>query len=98
MTPWHTSPYHRHWLLQQADRLFDTFQYASLNPAGGFFDLYDDGRPIGTVRQLHATTRMVHCFAIAHLLGRPGAAAVVDHGMDYIWRAHRDAKHGGYFW
>ena len=41
---------------------------------------------------------MVHCFAIAHLLGRPGAAAVVDHGMDYIWRAHRDARHGGYFW
>ncbi|MBK8768898.1 MAG: AGE family epimerase/isomerase [Rhizobiales bacterium] len=98
MTPWRTSPYHRHWLLQQADRLFDTFQYASLNPAGGFFDLYDDGRPFGTVRQLHATTRMVHCFAIAHLLGRPGAAAVVDHGMDYIWRAHRDARHGGYFW
>jgi sulfoquinovose isomerase len=50
------------------------------------------------VRQLHETTRMVHCFAIAHLLGLPGADRTIDHGMDFIWRRHRDQKHGGYFW
>ncbi len=98
MTAWRTSPYHRQWLLQQADSLFDFFQYTSLNPKGGYFDLYDDGRPIGDLRQLHATTRMVHCMALGHLLGRPGAAAMVDHGMEYIWRGHRDQKHGGYMW
>ncbi|MBL8789538.1 MAG: AGE family epimerase/isomerase [Rhizobiales bacterium] len=98
MTSWRTSPYHRQWLLQQADGLFDFFQYSSLNPKGGFFDLYDDGRPIGNLRQLHATTRMVHCMALGHLLGRPGAAAMVDHGMEYIWRGHRDQKNGGYMW
>ncbi len=98
MTTWRTSPYHRHWLLQQADRLFDFFQYTCVNPKGGFFDLYDDGRPISALRQLHATTRMVHCFAIGQLLGRPGADALVDHGMDCIWNGHRDQKHGGYIW
>ncbi len=41
---------------------------------------------------------MVHCFAIADLLGRPGAADVVDHGMRYLWEKHRDTTHGGYFW
>ena len=49
-------------------------------------------------RQLHATTRMVHCFAIAHLMGRPGADAVIDHGMDFIWNGHRDTEQGGYLW
>ena len=41
---------------------------------------------------------MVHCFAIGHLLGRPGAADFVDHGMKAIFERHRDTKHGGYFW
>jgi sulfoquinovose isomerase len=41
---------------------------------------------------------MVHCFAIGTLLGRPGCDAIVDHGMDYLWKAHRDAQNGGYVW
>lgn len=95
---WRQSGYHRNWLLGQADRLFDFFQFRSRNPRGGFFDLDIAGAPTGTVRQLHATTRMVHCFAIGHLLGRPGADHIVDHGMQYLWRHHRDQRHGGYFW
>jgi sulfoquinovose isomerase len=98
MNSWRTSPYHRQWLLGQADALFDFYQFSSVNPRGGFYELYDDGRPISDVRQLHATTRMVHCFAIGHLLGRPGADAIVDHGMNYLWNHHRDQKHGGYVW
>ncbi len=95
---WRQSVYHRKWLLGQADRLFDFFQFRSCNPKGGFFDLDDSGNPNGTVRQLHATTRMVHCFAIGHLLGRPGADSIVDHGMRYLWQHHRDQRHGGYVW
>ncbi len=98
MTPWRHSPTHRSWLLDQANRLFDFYQFAALNPRGGFFDLDIEGRPFGNVRQLHATTRMVHCMAIGHLLGRPGCDALIDHGMDYIWNRHRDQKHGGYVW
>ena len=41
---------------------------------------------------------MVHCFAIARLMGRPGADRFIDHGMDFLWNAHRDAANGGYFW
>ncbi len=54
--------------------------------------------PEHTERPLHETTRMVHCFAIAHLLGRQGAADFVDHGLAALRNRHRDARHGGYFW
>jgi mannose/cellobiose epimerase-like protein (N-acyl-D-glucosamine 2-epimerase family) len=40
----------------------------------------------------------VHCFAIAHLMGRPGAARLIDHGMEFLWKGHRDPVHGGYMW
>jgi sulfoquinovose isomerase len=90
---------HRQWLLAQAQGLFTLFQRHSLNPKGGFHTLADDGTPNpGTMRQLHETCRMVHCFAIAHQLGLPGAERFVDHGMRYLWTAHRDPVHGGYFW
>jgi len=98
---WRNRPYHRHWLMDQADGLFEFFQNASFNPMGGFFDLDVTGRPINPdnpVRGIHGTARMVHCFAIGSLLGRPGSDTIVDHGMQYLWSHHRDTKHGGYFW
>ena len=98
-------PVHRLWLLDQARSLFEFFQTDSFNPKGGFYTLADDGRPNppkpghrGPERQLHDTSRMVHCFAIAHMLGIPGADRNVDHGMSFLWNRLRDAKHGGYFW
>ncbi len=75
-----------------------------MNEAGGFNELADDGKPMAIThghlrqRQIHTTTRMVHCFAIAKLMGRPGAQNFIDHGMEYIWNVHRDAHHGGYMW
>jgi sulfoquinovose isomerase len=99
---WAQRPYHRAWLTAQASSLLTGFE-AALNPRGGFFDLDAAGRPIvepngDSLRGLHATTRMVYCYALGHLLGHPGASRMVDHGMDYLWSAHRDARHGGYFW
>ncbi|MDO9418443.1 AGE family epimerase/isomerase [Pararhizobium sp.] len=94
-------PDHQAWLLEQAHGLFDFFQVNAFNPAGGFYDLNVAGRPANAdnpVRGLHATARMVHCFAIGTLLGRPGADTLVDHGMDYLWNHHRDRQQGGYFW
>jgi sulfoquinovose isomerase len=110
MTPsaspkWTTLPYHRRWLLTRAEGLFDFFETHSINPAGGFHDLDDAGQPIvrnavgeAPARQIHATTRMVHCFAIARLMGRPGAERFIDHGMAFLWNGHRDPVNGGYFW
>jgi mannose/cellobiose epimerase-like protein (N-acyl-D-glucosamine 2-epimerase family) len=99
--PWSARPYHRKWLLAQADGLFDFFQGPAINPKGGFYDLSRDGKPLATdnpARGIHASARMVHCYAIGHLLGRPGSADIVDHGMNYLWQRHRDDKNGGYFW
>jgi sulfoquinovose isomerase len=97
---WRENPDHRRWLRGQAEGLFRFFEDESLNPAGGFHSLDDTGHAIRTdrVRPLHATTRMVHCFALGHLLGRPGAGDFVDHGMKAILERHRDARDGGYFW
>ena len=97
-TSWTTRPYHRSWLINKADALFNLFQSSALNPRGGFYDLDAAGRPFGTVRHIHATARMVHCFAIGAKLGRPGAEDVVDHGMRYLWESLRDPVHGGYCW
>jgi sulfoquinovose isomerase len=98
-------PAHRQWLLAQAVSLLDFFQRASFNPAGGFFALDNAGKPLpaqsghhGSERQLHDTSRMVHCFAAAHLLGLPGADRNIDHGMAFLWNRHRDAVNDGYFW
>ena len=97
-------PAHRAWLLDQARGLFGFFQGAAVNPRGGFFGLDDHGAPLaapdagGTVRGLHDTTRMVHCFAMAHLLGLPGADRMIDHGMEFLRGAHHDARRGGWYW
>lgn len=95
---WTARPWHRAWLETRANALLDLFQHNALNPKGGFHDLDAAGRPTGTLRQIHATARMVHCFAIAAKLGRPGAATIVDHGMRWLWEGHRDKVHGGYCW
>lgn len=98
---WHTRPFHRQWLMRQANRLFDFFQRNSINPKGGFHDLDTFGRPLDAdnpLRQIHSTSRMVHCFAIGSLLGLPGSDEIVDHGMRYLWEHHRDKQNRGYFW
>ena len=68
------------WLLGEADRLLSGAT-ASRAEAGGFGWMDATGRLDPTRgRPLWITTRMVHCFALGHLLGRPGDAALIDHG------------------
>jgi mannose/cellobiose epimerase-like protein (N-acyl-D-glucosamine 2-epimerase family) len=98
---WLSLPTHQDWLRGEANKLFDYFQWRSINPKGGFFEFDPDGRPLNAdnpVRGIHSTARMVHCMTIGHLLGRPGCADLIDHGMAYLWNAHRDQQNGGYFW
>lgn len=99
-TQWTARTPHRLWLLGQAEALFGFFERHAIDPRGGFHALDLAGNPLPsiTTRYLHETTRMVHCAAIAHLMGRPGADALIDHGMDFLWRGHRDAAQGGYVW
>lgn len=96
-------PEHRKWLRMQADGLLNFFEPNLLNPSGGFQMLDQYGQPLpaghrGAEQQIHDTTRMVHCFTIAKLLGRPNAETYIDQGMEFIWTRHRDSKNGGYFW
>ena len=103
---WTAMPSHRAWLERQAEALFAFYERNIVNPLGGFHDLDDFGRPAapgygagGTPsRWLFATTRVVHAFSIAHLMGRPGADVIIDHGLDFLWNGHRDPDHGGYYW
>jgi mannose/cellobiose epimerase-like protein (N-acyl-D-glucosamine 2-epimerase family) len=88
-------------LTGQADALFSFFEPNLVHPRGGFYDLDSRGEPVDrerALRQIHATTRAVHCFAIGVLLGRPHSDAVVDHGVNYLWSGFRDTTHGGYYW
>lgn len=99
--PWKTRDGHRRWLENQADALFAYFEQRAIFPGGGFHELDPKGKPLNAtnpLRPIHGTARMVHCFAIASLLGRPGADAIVDHGMQFLWNRHRDAARGGYVW
>ena len=75
-------------------------------PSRGYYDLDDKGRPtapgygaaVKPARYLFATSRVTHAYAIAHLMGRPGADFIIDHGMNFLWNGHRDPEHGGYYW
>lgn len=95
---WWGTAGHRNYLLADAARQFAFFR-RSLDARGGFHAQDFDGNPIpGAARELHATTRMVHSFALGHLAGLPGADAMIDHGMQALWNLHRDPDHGGYIW
>jgi sulfoquinovose isomerase len=94
---WLTSPAHRRWLEGETDRLLD-FGREAPDPAGGFGWLADDGtRDTHHDTELWITCRMTHVYAIAVLLGRPGATALVDHGLDALTGRFLDEKHGGWF-
>jgi len=97
---------HRSWLLKEAEVLFSFFERRIVNPLGGFYDLDDEGRPTPPgygaagkpARYLFATSRIIHAYAIAYLMGRPGADVIIDHGMNFLWDRHRDPDYGGYYW
>lgn len=96
---WLASPAHHHWLQGETDRLLFFYERALIDPAGGFHWLGSDGRAIpDRPKYLWLTARMVHCFAIAELLGRPGAHRIVEHGLSFLDERLRDRAHGGWFW
>jgi sulfoquinovose isomerase len=85
------------WLEREGDRLLE-FARSSAHPDGGFAWLDDDGRPqLGRPVELWISCRMTHVFALAHLMGRPYAAALVDHGVASLADRLRDHEHGGWW-
>ena len=82
---WIDSPHHHRWLRAEQDRLLAFHEVHALTSGVGFAPLDSLGRPeTDQPRQLYATARLVHCFAIAHLLGRPGARPIAEHGLEAL--------------
>ncbi|WP_161866645.1 D-mannose isomerase [Pseudomonas yangonensis] len=93
---WLHKPAHLAWLADEGLRLLPFARGAKVEQ--GFAALDARGRlPAGAVAELIHTTRMTHCFALAHIQGIPGHAALVDHGIAALRGALWDEVHGGWF-
>jgi mannose/cellobiose epimerase-like protein (N-acyl-D-glucosamine 2-epimerase family) len=93
---WLRSPGHKAWLAQEGNRLL-AFAKAAQLPQG-FGNLDERGQlPADAVAETMNTARMTHSFAMAHINGIPGCAALVDHGVAALAGPLRDAEHGGWF-
>jgi mannose/cellobiose epimerase-like protein (N-acyl-D-glucosamine 2-epimerase family) len=79
------------------DRLLG-FAAGSRLPGGGFGSLGSDGRvPPGRPLETLIVARMTHVFGLAQLLGRPGAAELVAHGVAALTdEPLRDPERGGW--
>ncbi len=94
---WLTTPAHARWLEAEGDRLL-RFARASTHPSGGFAWLDVAGRPeLDRPVELWVTARMTHVFCLAHMMGRPGAGALADHGIAALSGRFQDAAHGGWY-
>jgi sulfoquinovose isomerase len=94
---WLDDPAHARWLEAESDRLL-AFGRAARRPQGGFAWLDDDGAPDpDRPSPLWVTCRMTHVYALGHLMGRPGCAPLVDHGIAALRGPFHDAEHGGWY-
>ncbi|MFD1717813.1 AGE family epimerase/isomerase [Georgenia deserti] len=89
-------PDHHDRLARESRRLLG-FAAASRNAAAfGWLDDRGDLTP-GRPDFLYVTCRMTHSFALGGLLGFPGAADLVDHGLAALRTTFADEHHGGWF-
>ena len=93
------SPRHLEWLAQHRQSLLDFYQPAVCLPSGGYAWLDDSGAPLAAKgAQLWLGARMLHVFSLAAMLGRPGAADVVEHGLSfYVDGPGHDDRYGGWY-
>jgi mannose/cellobiose epimerase-like protein (N-acyl-D-glucosamine 2-epimerase family) len=85
------------WRQAQASRLIAFGRGAAL-PDGGFGWLGADGTVDETQPcPLYINARMTHVFALAHLQGVAGAAALAASGLDAFTRRYADHANGGWF-
>ena len=92
------SPSHLSWLARESDRLISFFSVSECDASARFLWLDDHGRPDRSrPEQLYAVARLVHCFSIEHILGRPGAGEWARAGIDRLHARFLDPTHGGFF-
>lgn len=97
MTNWIGMPAHTRWLETELDRILEFGRLAEV--PNGFGWLSNTGgirEEMGT--QLWITSRMVHVFSAASLMGRPGAASIAQRGVEKLLTGPlRDTTHGGWY-
>jgi sulfoquinovose isomerase len=92
---WLGNPAHSRWLELESDALM-RFGSASRTPTGfGYLDAH--GAVTERPHELWINCRMMHCFALGTLLGRPGCAPLVDHGIRALTSTFSDREFGGWF-
>ena len=72
-----------------------------VDPSGGFYHFYmDDGTVYDAhTRHLVSSTRFIFNFSMAYRqFGEAADRARVQHGLDFLRTAHREADTGGYVW
>jgi sulfoquinovose isomerase len=95
---WLDDDAHHVWLAGETERLLD-FHAAAGDPRGGFGWLDSNGALLsGRPSELWITARMVHSYSLAVLLGRPGSADLVAHGLAALRGMFHDDIYGGWFW
>lgn len=89
------APAHSRWLENEFDELLG-FAAGAHTPHGfGYLDDFgnlDEGRG----HDLYITCRMTHVYALGHIMGRPGAASQVDHGLASLTGPFADPRGGWY--
>lgn len=88
-------PARRAWLDEQGAALVDLARATAV--PGGFG--WSNGRGGLAAREveLWLTARATHVLALGHLMGRPGCAAGVAHGVAALTGPFHDEQHGGWF-
>ncbi|MEN6669397.1 AGE family epimerase/isomerase [Psychrobacter sp. B38] len=95
-THWAELSIHKHWLVAEGQRLLE--HYAKARVPLGFATLGNDGNMVDDTAKTIITARMVHCYALATLMGIPGSAALADHGLDALLDGPlRDHTYDGWF-
>lgn len=93
---WLGSPAHARWLEREADALLAFASGSIVDEGFGYLDGEGELLPEQGVH-LWVTCRMIHSYALGVLLGRPGAASMVDHGMEALAGTLADHEHGGWY-
>ncbi|WP_238581601.1 AGE family epimerase/isomerase [Demequina aestuarii] len=92
-------PEHARWLDDHVDGLLRFGAGSAISTGFGNLDSHGQvapSRPDG-YSDLYVTCRMTHSFSLGALLGRPGCAALADHGIASLQGAFADKVHGGWF-
>uniref|UniRef100_UPI003B3B787A AGE family epimerase/isomerase n=1 Tax=Pseudactinotalea sp. TaxID=1926260 RepID=UPI003B3B787A len=93
---WLGNPAHVRWLERETDELLAFASGSAIEEGFGYLD--SDGEPVADEgAHLWVTCRMIHSFALGTLLGRPGAASMVDHGLAALAGPLADSENGGWF-